>query len=122
MNRHPRPAARVLAGSLAFLMAFALAAPPAVAAEGAGEVPSPTESQSFEAPTAEQPTLVAMAEARVQATDPAEAVAPAQTSETESGGSFIKSPQGIAAVALLIGGTIMYAYSRKNDRPTSPVR
>ena len=122
MNRHPRPAARVFAGALALLMAFALAAPPAVAAEGAVEVPSPTESQSFEAPTAEQPTLVAMAEARVQSTDPAEAVAPAQANEMESHGSFIKSPQGIAAVVLLVAGTIMVAYSRKNDRPTSPVR
>jgi hypothetical protein len=122
MKRYSSPAARGLAGVVALLMAFALAAPPALAGEEAGEVPSPTESQSFEPPTAERPTLVAMAEARVQSTDPADAVAPAQTSETSSGGSFIKSPQGIAAVALLVGGTILYAYSRKNDRPTSPVR
>ena len=122
MNRHSKPGARVLAGALAFVMAFALAAPPAVAGEGAGEVPSPTESPSFEPPTAEQPTLVAMAEARVQATDPAEAVAPAQANEPASGQSFIKSPQGIAAVALLIGGTILVAYSRSNDRPKSVVR
>ena len=121
MKRHSRPAARVLAGAVAFLMAFALAAPPAVAAEGA-EAQSPIETQSFEAPTTEQPTLVAMAEARVQSTDPAEAVAPAQTSELDSHGSFIKSPQGIAAVVLLVAGTVLVAYSRKNDRPTSPVR
>ena len=122
MKRHPRPAARVLAGALAILMAFALSAPPAAAAEGEGEVQSPAESQSFEPPTAEQPTLVAMAEARVQSTDPAEAVAPAQANEMDSGGSFLKSPQGIAAVALLVAGTILVAYSRSNDRPTSPVR
>ena len=121
MKRYSSPAARVLAGGVAFLMAFALAAPPALAAEGVAWQ-SPTESQSFEAPTTEQPTLVAMAAARVQSTDPAEAVAPAQTNEMESHGSFIKSPQGIAAVALLVGGTILVAYSRKNDRPTSPVR
>jgi len=122
MKRYSSPAARVLAGAVAFLMAFALAAPPAVAAEAEGEVPSPTESQTFDSPTAEQPTLVAMAEARVQSTDPAEAVAPAQANEMDSHGSFIKSPQGIAAVALLVAGTILVAYSRKNDRPTSPVR
>ena len=122
MKRYSSPAARVLAGAVAFLMAFALAAPPAVAAEAEGEVPSPTESQTFDSPTAEQPTLVAMAEARVQSTDPAEAVAPAQTNQADSNQSFIKSPQGIAALALLVGGTILVAYSRKNDRPTSPVR
>ena len=66
MKRYSSPAARVLAGGVAFLMAFALAAPPAVAAEAEGEVPSPTESQTLDSPTAEQPTLVAMAEARVQ--------------------------------------------------------
>jgi hypothetical protein len=122
MKRHSRPAARVLAGAVAFLTAFALAAPPAVAGEGAGEGPSPTESPSLEPPSAERPTLVAMAEARVQSTDPADAVAPAQARQADSGGSFIKSPQGIAAVALLVAGTVLYAYSRQNDRPTSPVR
>jgi len=121
MKRHSRPAARAFAG-LALLMAFALAAPPAVAGEAVGEVPSPTEGPSAEPPTAPQPTLVAMAEARVQATDPADAVAPAQSNEMDSGQSFIKSPQGIAAVALLVGGTILVAYSRSNDRPKSVVR
>jgi hypothetical protein len=58
----------------------------------------------------------------VQATDPAEAVAPAQTNQTGSGQSFIKSPQGIAALALLVGGTVLVAYSRSNDRPKSVVR
>jgi len=122
MKRHSRPAARAFAGALSLLMAFALAAPPAVAGEGAGEVPSPTEGPSAEPSTAAPPTLVAMAEARVQATDPADAVAPAQSNEMDSGQSFIKSPQGIAAVALLVGGTILVAYSRSNDRPKSVVR
>jgi hypothetical protein len=122
MNRHPKPAARVLAGALIFLVAFALAAPPAVAAESETEAQSPTESPALNSPTAERPTLVAMAEAQVQATDPAEAVAPAQTNQTGSGQSFIKSPQGIAALALLVGGTILVAYSRSSDRTKSVVR
>lgn len=122
MTRYSSPAARVLAGAVAFLMAFALAAPPAVAAEAEGEVPSPTESQTFDSPTAEQPTLVAMAEARVQSTDPAEAVAPAQTNEADTGKSFIKTPQGIAAVVLIAVGTALVFKKREDDRVTSPVR
>ena len=122
MRRHSKPATRALASALAFLVAFALAASPAVAAEAETKAQSPTQSQAFDSSTAETPTLVALAEARVQSTDPAEAVAPAQTNQATSDRSFIKSPQGIAAVALLIGGTILVAYSRSNDRPTSPVR
>jgi hypothetical protein len=122
MRRHSKPATRALASALAFLVAFALAAPPVAAAEAETEAEGPTPSPAFDSYPAEAPTLVAMAEARVQSTDPAEAVAPAQTNQASSDRSFIKSPQGIAAVALLVGGTILVAYSRKNDRPTSPVR
>jgi len=122
MKRSSKPAARALAGALAFLMAFALAAPPAVAAEVEAEAQSPTESQSFDSPTAEKPTLVAMAEARVQSDDPAEAVAPAQTQETGSDRSFIKTPQGIAAVVLIAVATALVFKKREDDRTTSPVR
>lgn len=122
MTRHTKPPTRAPASALAFLMAFALAAPPARAAEAETAAPSPAESQALSSPTTERPTLVALAEARVQSTDPAGAVALAQANEMTSERSFFKSPQGIAAIALLVGGTILVAYSRSHDRPRSVVR
>jgi hypothetical protein len=120
MKRHPKPKARALAGALAILTTFALTAPPAAAETGAEA--SPAESTAPPPSAAESPGLLATAEARIQSSDPAEAVAAAQASEMTSEKSFLSSPQGIAAVALLVGGAVLVAYSRSNDRPTSPVR
>jgi hypothetical protein len=120
MKRYSKPGARGLAGALALVMVFVFAAPPAGAAEGTAEAqPSTTDN-----PQAEQPTLLAMAEAKVRAADPAKAQAVPPAEETEIAGDkpFLKSPQGILAVSLLVAGTIFVAYSRSNDRPTSPVR
>jgi len=119
MKRLSKPAARMLAGALALVMALVFAAPPAVAAEGVAEAPVPASDSA----QAVKPTLAASVEATVNAADPAAALAQAEQANLDSGHKpFIKSPQGIAAVALLVAGTVLYAYSRKNDRPTSPVR
>ena len=118
MKRLSRPAAKVLAGALALVVALVFAAPPAVAAEGSAEPATTTD-----APQAVKPTLAASVEATVNAADPAAALAQAEQASLDSGDKpFLKSPGGIAAVALLVAGTILVAYSRKNDRPTSPVR
>jgi hypothetical protein len=100
-------------------MVFVLVAPPAGAAEGTAEAQAATSDN----PPAEQPTLMAMAEAKVREADPAAVVAPAaQQPEMSADKPFLKSPKGILAVSLLVAGTILVAYSRSNDRPTSPVR
>jgi hypothetical protein len=118
MKRSSKPAVRVLAGALALVMVFVFAAPPAGAAEGTAEAPIPKSDTSL----AEQPTLLAMADAKVQAADPADAIAPAQTSEVAAGRSFIKTPEGIAAVILVAVGTALVFAKRETDRTTSPVR
>ena len=62
MKPHSTPGARWLAGALALIMAFAFAAPPAVAAEGATEAQAPPSDN----PPAETPTLLAMADAKIR--------------------------------------------------------
>jgi hypothetical protein len=99
-------------------MVFAFAAPPAGAAEGTTQAPTPTSDTA----SADQPTLLAMADAKVQDANPAEAMARAQDNQMTADKPFLKSGKGLAAVALLVAGTILVAYSRSNDRITSPVR
>jgi hypothetical protein len=99
-------------------MVFVFAAPPAGAAEGTTEAQPVTSDET----AADQPTLLAMADAKVQEADPAEAMAPAQSETMTADKPFLKSTKGILAVSLLVAGTILVGYSRSNDRPTSPVR
>jgi len=107
---------------LALLLAFAFAIPPAAASEVVAKAPAQTPNP----PQAEQQTLTAAVAAKVEAMDTAEvaAMAPVQDAgtTTESSGSFLKSPKGVAAVALVVVGIAFSFYKRNNDRITSPVR
>lgn len=122
MKRDSKPWARSLAGALALLLAFAFAVPPAAASEVVVKAPAQTPNP----PQAEQPTLTEAVAAKVEAMDTAQAVemAPVQDAVAmpESSGSFLKSPKGVAAVALVAVGIAFSFYKRSNDRITSPVR
>jgi hypothetical protein len=124
MKRLQKPGARWLAGILALVMAFVFAAPPAGAAEAVAETAAEVQTPTSDNSLAQQPTLLAMADAKVREADPAEAmaVAPAQDNQMTADKPFLKSGKGIAAIALLVAGTIVVAHSRSSDRPTSPVR
>jgi len=106
--------ARLLAGGLSLIVGLTLVAPPAFAATPA---PGPL------AAAATAKVESAPAEALVQAAQAAPAVqtAPA-AAPVETDKPFLKTTQGVIAVALLAGGLGYMAYSWSNDRVKSPAR
>ena len=117
MRHHSTPWARTLAGSLALLVAFAFAAPPAYGADATAPKPVPPK----------QGTLAAAAAAKLATLDTSEAVSLAATqtpapSQPDDPGSFFKSSRGLAVLVLMVAGTAGVIYYRGQDRIKSPVR
>jgi hypothetical protein len=109
--KHARP----LAGALALVVGWTLAAPPAFAA---GPAPGPITA----AATAKVEAVPVEALAQAASATPAAKAAPAAATATTGDKPFLKTTKGAIALALL-GGTLGYmAYSMSNDRIKSPAK
>jgi hypothetical protein len=118
MSMHaPRRRAGPLTGALALILGFAVASPPALAAEAPAAEPART-------------TLAQAAAAKVAAMDPLAVTAstietpaiqatPAEREQTPKK-PFFKTGKGLAAAALLAGGLAITFVSFGNDRVKSP--
>jgi hypothetical protein len=120
MSMHaPRRRAGPLTGALALILGFAVASPPALAAEAAAAEPART-------------TLAQAAAAKVAAMDPlavtastietpaTQATSPERDEIPTPKKPFFKTGKGIAAAALMAGGLVITFVSFGNDRVKSP--
>ena len=111
-----RPWARALAGLVILAFGLAVTAAPAAAAERpveAAEAARPI-SASVAAAVALAPLAAPAAAVRLQ-----EQQAPAPATGSPS---FFRSPKGIAALVLFVGGVAFTLHSMDKDRIHSPVR
>ena len=106
MTRH-WPIARILCGALAILIGLTAVAPPALAAS-----PSPRPLTNAAAAKVAAIPDAALAQSP-------QATAPAATKPAD-GQSFLRSPKGAIAVALLAGALGYTVYSFSHDRVQSP--
>jgi hypothetical protein len=97
----------------------AISVPPAAAAEAQARTPKPTSTQT---------SLAAAAAAKLATLDTSAAVrfaaAQAASSQADDPGTFLKSPKGLAVLALTViaTGYVFYRRQDKRDEVRSPVR